>query len=52
MNFPTGITIGSQQRDGQQSQNLNNVSSYRLPAASAQCVIGTEKNPDAAILLN
>ena len=46
------ITIGFQQRDGQDSQNLNIDSFCRLPVTSAQCLIGTEKYPDAGILLN
>ena len=31
---------------------MNNDSFYGLPVTSAQCIIGTEKYPDAAILLN
>ena len=52
MNSPIWIIIGFQQRDRQDSQNLNNDTFCRLPVVSAQCVIGTEKNPDAGILLN
>ena len=52
MNFPIWIFIGFQQRNRQDSQNLNNDSFCRLPVDSAQCIIGTEKNPDAGILLN
>ena len=33
-------------------QNLNNDTFYRMPVTSCQVVIGTEKNPDFAILLN
>ena len=36
----------------QNDQNLNNDTFYRMPVTSAQCIIGTEKNPDNAILLN
>ena len=52
MNVPIWIIIGFQQQDRQDSQNLNNDTFYRLPDVSAQCVIGTEKDPDAGILLN
>ena len=52
MNVPTWIIIGSQQQDRQDSQNLNNDTFCRLPVVSAQCVIGTEKYPDAGILSN
>ena len=52
MNTPIWIIIGFQQRDRQNSQNLNNDTFCRLPVVSAQCIIGTEKYPDAAILLN
>ena len=31
---------------------MNNDNFCRLPVTSAQCIIGTEKNPDAGILLN
>ena len=46
------INIGFQQRDRQDSQNFNNDTFCRLPGVSAYCVIGTEKYPDAGILLN
>ena len=52
MNVPLCINIGFQQKDRQNSQNLNNDTFCRLPVVSAQCVIGTEKYPDAGILLN
>ena len=52
MNVPIWIIIGFQQRDRQDSQNLNNDTSCRLPVVSAQCIIGTEKYLDAGILLN
>ena len=52
MNVTIWIIIGFQQEDRQDSQNLNNDSFCRLPVVSAQCVIGTEKYPDAGILLN
>ena len=52
MNVPIWILIGFQQRDRQDSQNLNNDTFCRLPVVSAQCIIGTEKYPDAGIFLN
>ena len=52
MNVPLWIIIGFQQQDRQDSQNLNNDTFYRLPNVSAQAIIGTEKYPDAGILLN
>ena len=52
MNVPIWIIIGFQQQDRQDSQNLNNDSFCRLPVLSAQCVIGTEKYPDAGIIIN
>ena len=52
MNVPIWINIGFQQRDRQVSQNLNNDTFCRVPVVSAQCIIGTEKHPDAGILIN
>ena len=52
MNVPIWIIIGFQRRDRQVSQNLNNDTFCRLPVVSFQCVIRTEKYPDAGILLN
>ena len=52
MDVPIWIIIRSQQRDRQNSQNLNNDAFCRLPVVSAQCIIGTEKYPDAGVLLN
>ena len=46
------IIIGFQQREGQDSQNMNNDTFYGPPVTSAQCIIGTEKYPDPAIFLN
>ena len=51
MNVPVWIIIGFQQQDRQDSQDLNIDTFCRLPVVSAQCVIGTEKYPDAGILL-
>ena len=39
MNVPIWIIIGFQQRDRQDSQNLNNDTFCRLPVVSAQCII-------------
>ena len=52
MNVPIWIIIGFQQQDRQDSQNLNNDTFCRLPIVSAQCIIGSDKYPDAGILLN
>ena len=52
MNVSIWIIIGFQQQDRQDSQIVNNDAFCRLPVVSAQCVIGTEKYPDAGILLN
>ena len=52
MIIPIWIFIGFQQRDRQYSQDLNKDTFCRLPITSAQCVIGTEKRPDAGIFLN
>ena len=49
-NVPIWIIIGFQQQDRKDSQNLNNDTFCRLPVVSAQCVIGTEKNPDAGLI--
>ena len=52
MNVPIWIIIGFQKQNRQDSQSLNNDTFCRLPVVSAQCIIGTEKYPDAGILLN
>ena len=51
LNDPIWITLGFQQRDRQDSQNLSNVTLCRLAVTSGQCKIGTEKYPDAGIIL-
>ena len=43
INVPIWIIVGIQQRDRQDSKNLNNDTFYRPPATSAQCIIGTKK---------
>ena len=52
INIPIFIIIGLQQQDRENSQNRNNDFFNRLPVTSAQCLIGSEKYPDSAILLN
>ena len=52
INVPIWIFVAFQQSDRQNDQNLNNDTFYRPPVTSAQCIIGTEKYPDSAILLN
>ena len=52
MIVPMRIIVGFQQRDRQDSRNLNIDTFCRLPAAHAQSFIGTEKYPDAGFLLN
>ena len=52
INGPIRIIVGFQQRDRQDSQNLNNNTFYRTPVTSVQCIIGTKKYLDSGILLN
>ena len=52
INVPIWIIVGFQQSDRQKSQNENNDTFYRPPVTSAQCIIGTEKYPDSATLLD
>ena len=52
INVPIWIIISFQQSDRQHDQNLINHTFCRPPVTSAQCIIGTEKCPDSAILLN
>ena len=52
INIPTWIFVAFQQNDRQHDQNLNNDTFVRLPVISAQVVIGTERYPDSAFLLN
>ena len=42
---------GFQQKDRKDSQNPKKDTFCRLPVVSAECIIGTEKNPDAGIIL-
>ena len=52
VNVPIWIYVAFQQHDRQHDQTLNNDTFYRMPVTSAQCIIGTEKYPDSAILLH
>ena len=52
MNVPIWIIFGFQQRDRQDSQNLNKDTYCKLPAVSAQCILRIEEYHDAGILLN
>ena len=51
IHVPICIFVGFQQRDRKDSEILNNDTFFRSPVTSTQCIIGTEKNPDSAILL-
>ena len=48
INVPIWIIIRFRQHD----QNLNNDTFYRPPVTSAQCIIGNQKYPESAILLD
>ena len=52
INVPIWINVGFQQSDRQHDQILNNDTFHGPPVTSAQCIIGTDKYPDSAILLN
>ena len=52
ISIPSWVFVAFQQNDRQHDQNLNNDTFVRLPVISAQVVIGTERFPDSAILLN
>ena len=52
-NIPIRTINGrTKQRDIQDSKDFNNDTFCRPPVTSIQCIIGTRKYPDAAILLN
>ena len=51
-NVPFFTFISFQQKGRQNSQKLNIDTSYRPPVTSAQSIIGTEKYPVSAMLLN
>ena len=50
MKMPLCMSKGFQHRARQDTENLNSDTFFRLPVTSAQCAIGTEKDPDAGIL--
>ena len=52
INIPIWIFVAFQQNDRQLDQNLNNDTFVRLPVISSQVIIGTERYPDSALLLN
>ena len=52
INVPTWSYVGFQRNDRQNDQNLINDTLFRLPIASAQCIIGNEKYHDTGFLLN
>ena len=52
VNVPIWIIEGFQQRERQDSQNSAIDTFYRPPVTSAQCIFGTKKHPDSAILIN
>ena len=52
VNVPIWVFVAFQQQDRQHDQTLNNDTFYRMTVSSAQCIIGTEKYPDSATLLN
>ena len=52
IDIPIWIIIGFQQRDRQDSQNMNNDTFFTPPVTSAQCHIATEKYPNSANLIN
>ena len=52
INIPIWIFVVFRKKDRQHDQSLNNDTFIRLPVISAQFVIGTERYPDSAILLN
>ena len=52
INVPIWINVHLQQRSRQDSQNINKDTFYKPPVTSAQGIIGQEKYPDSAILLN
>ena len=52
INVPIWVYVVFKQLDRQNDQNLNNDTLVRLPVISAQLVIGRERYPDTANLLN
>ena len=52
LNVPVWVFVIFKQSARDHDQNLNNDTFYRMPVASTQCIIGTERYPDSGILLN
>ena len=52
INVPIWIIVVFQQKDKEDSQIINNDCFYRPPVTRAQCIIGTEKYTDSAVLFN
>ena len=52
MNVPIWIILIFQQRDRQESANLNNDNFGKQPVTPCQCIISPEKHPDSGKLLN
>ena len=52
MKDPIWIVVGFQQKDRQDSENVNNDCFFRSPVATAQCILGEEKCLDAGISLD
>ena len=52
INLPIWIFVGFQQRDRQDSQNLNNGTFYKPSVINSQCFIKSENYPDSVILIN
>ena len=52
ISIPVWIFIVFRQYDREHDQNINNDTFCGLPVTSAQCIIGTQKYPNSAILLN
>ena len=52
INVPIWIIVGFQQSDRQRDKNLKHDIFYKPLVTSAQCIVGTEKYPDSANLLN
>ena len=52
INVPIWIITVFRQSDREHNQDLNNDTFCRFPVNSVQCIIGTERYPDSAILLH
>ena len=49
---PIRVFVAFQQHDRQHDQTLKSDTFYKMPVSSCQCIIGTEKYPNNATLLN